>query len=79
MLFIRSCKFAIIKIRAYDIAHDEIAMSPLTLILHKIDPRGFQHYIFGDYFYSKKAGKLRFPVFLHFNARKHMISSFYLK
>ena len=30
-------------------------------------------------FHSKKSRKLRFHVFLHFIARKHMISSFYLK
>ena len=35
--------------------------------------------LFGDHFYSKNAWKLRFLVFLLFHARKHMISSFYLK
>ena len=47
--------------------------------MHKIGAQGPKHYIFGDQFYSKNARKLRFHVFLHFNARKHMISSFYLK
>ena len=47
--------------------------------MHKMVPQGPQHYIFGDQFYSKNARKLKFHVVLHFNARKHMISSFYLK
>ena len=47
--------------------------------LHKMGPQGPKHYIFGDHFYSKNARKLKFHVFLHFNSRKHMISSFYLK
>ena len=47
--------------------------------MHKMGSRRPKYYIFGDHFYSKKARKLRFPVFLHFNARKHMMSSFYLK
>ena len=34
--------------------------------MHKMGPRGLKNYIFGDHF-------------LHFNGRKHMISSFYLK
>ena len=42
-------------------------------------PQRPKNYIFGDHFYSKNARKLRFHVFLHFNARKYMISSFYLK
>ena len=46
--------------------------------MHKMGPRGPKHYIFGDHFYSKNAKKLRFHVFLHSNARKHMILSFYL-
>ena len=47
--------------------------------MHKVGPGGPKHYIFGDKFYSKNARKLRFHVFLHFNARKHMISPFCLK
>ena len=35
--------------------------------MHKMGPRDPEHYIFGDQFYSKCAGKLRFRVFLHFN------------
>ena len=42
-------------------------------------PQEPKHYIFGDHFYSKSARKLKFHVFFHFNARKHMMSSFYLK
>ena len=41
--------------------------------------QGPKHYVFGDHFYSKNARKLRFQVFLHFDARKYMILSFYLK
>ena len=47
--------------------------------MHKMGPREPKHYIFGNQFYSKNARKLRFHVFLYFNARKHMISPFYLK
>ena len=47
--------------------------------MHKMGSRGPKHFIFGDHFYSKNARKLRFHVFLHFNARKHIISLFYLK
>ena len=47
--------------------------------MDKMGPRGRKHYIFGDCFYSKNARKRRFHVLLHFNARKHMPSSFYLK
>ena len=47
--------------------------------MHKMSPRGPKHYIFGNNFYSKNFRKLIFHVFLHFNARKHMRSSFYLK
>ena len=36
-----------------------------------MDPRGPKHYIFGDHFYSKNARKLRFHVFLHFDAGKN--------
>ena len=39
-----------------------------------LGPRGPKHYIFGNQFYSKNAKKLRFHVFLHFHARKHMLS-----
>ena len=46
--------------------------------IYKMGPRGPKHFIFGDHFYSKNARKLRFHIFLHFNARKH-ISLFYLK
>ena len=44
-----------------------------------LGPQGPKHYIFGDHFYSKNAKKLRFHVFLLFDARKYMISSYYLK
>ena len=47
--------------------------------MHKMGPRRRKHYIFGNQFYSKNARRLRFQVFIHFNARKHMLSSFYLK
>ena len=47
--------------------------------INKMDPEPLQHYIFGNHFYSKNARKLRFHVFLHFNARKHMTLLFYLK
>ena len=47
--------------------------------MHKMGPPGSKNCIFGDHFYSKKARKLRFHLSLHFNTRKHMISSFYLK
>ena len=47
--------------------------------MHKMGLRGHKHCIFGNQFYSKNARKLRFYVLLHFHARKHMISSFYLK
>ena len=46
--------------------------------MHKMGPQGPKHYVFGDHFCSKNARKLRFYVYLHFNARKHMILSFYL-
>ena len=42
--------------------------------MHKMGPQGPKHYIFADQFYSKNARKLRFHVFLHFNARKHDIT-----
>ena len=42
-------------------------------------PWGPKHYIFGDRFYFENARKLRFHVVLLFHARKHVISSFYLK
>ena len=44
-----------------------------------LGPQESKHYIFGDHFYSKNARKLKFHEFLLFYARKHMISSFYLK
>ena len=44
-----------------------------------LGPQETKHYIFGDYFYSKNVRKLRFHVFLLFDARKYMISSFYVK
>ena len=44
-----------------------------------LGPQGPKQYIFGDHFYSKNAKKLRFHVFLLFDVRKHMKSSFYLK
>ena len=47
--------------------------------MHTMDPQGPKYYIFGDHFCSKNARKLKFHVFLHFNTRKHTISSFYLK
>ena len=33
-----------------------------------------KHYIFGNQFNSKNATRFRFYLFLHFHARKHMIS-----
>ena len=51
----------------------------LTLICIKWVPADPSTHIFGDQFYSKNARKLKFHVFLHFNAREHMILSFYLK
>ena len=42
-------------------------------------PQGSKQYIFGDYFYSNNARKLRFHVFPLFHVRKHMTSSFSLK
>ena len=45
--------------------------------MHKMGPQGPNHYIFGDQFYLKNGRMLKFHVFLNFNARKHMISSFY--
>ena len=47
--------------------------------MHKMGPRGPKHFIFGDHIYSKNVRKVRFHVFLHFNARKHNISLFYTK
>ena len=47
--------------------------------MHKMGPQGPKHYIFGDQFYSKNAKKIIFHVFLHFNAKKQMISLFYLE
>ena len=47
-----------------------------SLALHPQVPK---HYIFGDHFYSKNSIKLKFHAFLLFHAKKHMISSFYLK
>ena len=44
--------------------------------MHKMGPWVPKHYIFADHFYSKNATKLRFHVFLHFNSRKHMISTY---
>ena len=51
----------------------------LNLHMHKMGLRRPKHYIFADQIYSKNARRLRFHVLLHFDARKHMISSFYLK
>ena len=47
--------------------------------MHKMGPRGPKHYIFGNQFNSKNARVLRFHVFLHFHATKHIISSCYSK
>ena len=47
--------------------------------MHKMGPWGPKQYIFGNHFCSKNARTLRFHVFLHFNARKHMTSSFFLR
>ena len=38
-----------------------------------------KHYFSTNRFYGKNPRKLSFYVFLHYNARKHLISSFYLK
>ena len=69
------------------IASKNRSMKPLSKVvsnvfhphMYKMGPWGSKHYIFGDHFYSKNTRKLRFHVFLQFDARKHMISSFYLK
>ena len=45
--------------------------------MDKIGPK--VGHIFGDQFYWKIARRLRVHVLAHFNARKHMISPFYLK
>ena len=42
----------------------------IRLSLHFICTK---HYVFGNQFYSKNARKLKFNVFLHIHARKHMI------
>ena len=42
-------------------------------------PKGLKLYIFGNQCYSKNARKPGFYVFLYFIARKHLISSLYLK
>ena len=47
--------------------------------MRKMSAQVPKHYVFGNHFYSTNTRKLRFHAFLHFNARKHMISSFYLK
>ena len=44
-----------------------------------LGPQGPKHNIFGNHFYWKNARKLRFHIFLLFDARKYMIASFYLK
>ena len=46
--------------------------------MHKIGPWGHKQYIFGDHFWSKNARTLSAHVFLHFNARKHLTSSFFI-
>ena len=38
-----------------------------------LGPQGPKHYVFGNHFYSKNTRKLRFHVFLHFDARKYVI------
>ena len=40
--------------------------------MHKMHPRRPEHYIFVDHFYLKNATKLRFNVFVHFNAKSHI-------
>ena len=47
--------------------------------MHKMGSRRSKHYIFGDQFYSKNSRMLTFHEFFQFYARKHIISSFYLK
>ena len=47
--------------------------------MHKMGSPEPKHFIFGDHSLSKIARHLSFHVFLHFNARKHIISLFYLK
>ena len=44
-----------------------------------LGPQWLERYIFGDQFYVKNTRKLRFHAFPLFHARKHVISSFYLK
>ena len=46
--------------------------------MHKMGLQGPKHYVWWPYL-LKKARKLRFHVFLHFNPRKNMIPSFYQK
>ena len=47
--------------------------------MRKMGPWGSKHCTFGNQFYSKNSRKLRFYILLHFNARKHIISLYYLK
>ena len=42
--------------------------------MHEMGPQRPKHHIFDYLFYLKNVRKLRFHVFLHFKARKHMIS-----
>ena len=41
--------------------------------MHKMGPQARKHYIFGNQFYLKNVGKLRFHVILNFHAKKHDI------
>ena len=47
--------------------------------MYKMGPWRPKQYFFGDHFCSKNARTLRCHVFLHFNARKQMTSSFCLR
>ena len=51
----------------------------LNLLCIKWVPEDPSTIFLGTIFTQKNPRKLKFHVFFHFNARKHMISSFYLK
>ena len=47
-----------------------IAINAFNSHIHKMGPPRPKHYSFGGQFYSKNARRLRFHVFIYFNARK---------
>ena len=69
-----SCNSLVLKICMFRQKETSHCNSSLALGLQRT-----KHYIFGNQSYSKNARKLRFHVFILFDARKYMISSFYLK